>query len=705
MKKLFAKILSLTLAVVMSAFLFNGCGLVTKNEERDMAQIIATVSLDPALKTDIKKKELKAQFNSQGAYYVNYMGYTEQEAYETLLDELVKTEILTQQSILALTGKTGVLGNEEGLLKQASLVPENERTNKEKVLTTKNHDDKDMATLTKESPLDQFLTEYEYNVARFQVVYAIRSLLDTYIDEEEEEHNHSYENYAGTARATLTAPTEVEGNEYEIKEVEKYSVVDPELEMFKSYNALNRDYELGLDLSTYQTKYDLMMAVYEKFIEKFEITEREDKKAVTKLIKDLKKYGFISAQEAAGKVPTTAEEFLNISYFKDNLEVQYSTLIVAKYELALTNQQEKLIDKDDELYNAYLSIFNSQKAIYQHDYTAYEAAIEGATELSQVLYNPNFGGKYGQVLNLLIGFNDAQNDIIAKAEENTNLDAAQKKAVRDEVLKTLIVEDLRTSWVDAGYGVYDSANGVVTFKDQYCKTADLSKFMGSVYGASEYIEHDAYNNEITKHHFDAVKANQMSFEEFFNGKTGGFAGVAGIMGFNKYTTVIDGFGGKLQGVEETNALGTVLKEETLEKYRDLIYAFSTDSGSLSEGYGYFYSPKTSATKYVKEYADASKELINEGVGAYRIVATEDGYHVMLCTRVIEPSEEPITKQNFTSQLSEEGSIPYNFKEYQKQRVVYDNINKITSAFINANNKEPQVTLYKDAYKDLVEVKE
>ena len=82
MKKLFAKILSLTLAVVMSMFLFNGCGLVTKNEERDMAQIIATVSLDPDLKTDIKKKELKAQFNSQGAYYVNYMGYTEQETYE-----------------------------------------------------------------------------------------------------------------------------------------------------------------------------------------------------------------------------------------------------------------------------------------------------------------------------------------------------------------------------------------------------------------------------------------------------------------------------------------------------------------------------------------------------------------------------------------------------------------------------------------------
>ena len=149
MKKLFAKILSLTLAVVMSMFVLNGCGLVSVNEERDMAQIIATVSIDDSLSTDIKKRELQIQYVNQASYYVTYLGYTQKETYELLLDEIIKEEILTQQSMLALTGATSVIGNETGLFLQAKNVPEAERTNKEKVLTRLNYDDADMTTVLK----------------------------------------------------------------------------------------------------------------------------------------------------------------------------------------------------------------------------------------------------------------------------------------------------------------------------------------------------------------------------------------------------------------------------------------------------------------------------------------------------------------------------------------------------------------------------
>lgn len=694
MKKLFAKILSLALAVVMSTFVLNGCGLVSVNEERDMAQIIATISIDDSMKTDVKKRELQIQYVNQASYYVSYMGYTQKETYELLLDEIIKQEILTQQSMLALTGATDVLGNETGLFLQAKNVVDSERTTKEKVLTLPNYLGADMTTILKTDSYDKFLTDYEYTVARFKVLYAIRSLIDSYIDKEDEEHDHKFENYVGSARATLPAVSEEEGNEYELKYDEKLKVVDKESEFFKSHKNVNDKANLGLNLELYDNKYDLVMAVYKKYIEKFEITSREDKKAVNKLLKDLKEYGFISATEAQGQ-PVDADDFLALTYFKENLNTQYETSIIAKYELALTNQQEKTIDNNEELYNVYLNVFQSQKAIYKNDYTAYEAALENATEISQVVYHPNFGGKYGQILNLLIGFNDAQNNVIKSAEENKNLTDEQKLAVRNAMLSTLTVQDKRDSWVDAGYGDYDATTGKVTFKSQYCKTETLAQYIGKVYGAKEYVEHDSYDNEVTKHYFESVKPSILTFNEFLNGKSGEFVGVNSIMGFTSQD-------GKLQDVEDFNSLGTVLNEENLNKYRDLIYAFSTDDGSLSGGYGYLYSPKTSPTKYVTEFSNAAKYLIEKGVGSYKVVPTEYGYHVMLCARVIEPNEEPITKSTFIDDLSVENSLAYNFKEYQKARVVYDNINKITTAFINANNIEPKVIKHTKTYEDLLQ---
>ncbi|MBR6736935.1 MAG: hypothetical protein IKL82_01050 [Clostridia bacterium] len=693
MKKLFAKIISLTLAVVMSLFALNGCGLVTTNEERDMAQIIATVALDEDLSTDIKKSKLVTQFVNNASYYVNGQGYTVKETYELLLEDIVEREILAQQARLALTGATQEVGNEKGYFTQAQEVAEANRTTKEKVLTTKNHLGQEMTTVTKSDSLDKFLTEYEYNSAVFGVIYAINNYIESYMDEEDEEE-HEHESYAGTARATLSAPTEQEGNEYELKNDEKLSKIDKESSFYKSLKFIVEENDLDVDIDSYTDKYSVSMAVYKEYIESFKVEGREDKRAVSKIIKDLRELGLITSEEAAGKTPTTANEFLELSYFKASLNDQFSNLVISKYELALTNQQEKIMDNNEELYNVYLNVYESQEAIYKNDYTAYESALENATEVSQILYNPDFGGKYGQILNLLIGFNEAQNEVITNSKADKNLSDEELLNIRNSVLATLTAQDLRSSWVDAGYGEYNASTGKVTFKNQYCKTSSLSSFIGTVYGATDYTEKDEYNNEVTKHYFEAVKPTVMTFNEFLNGKTGVFDGVNQIMGFT-------GNSGVLTSVAEQNSLGYVLNEETLDKYQDLIYAFSTDGGSLSEGFGYLYSPKTSKTKYVQEYAEAAQRLINLGVGAYEVVATEYGYHIMLCARVIEPSTQPIVKIDFVSMLSVEDSIPYNFKEYQKSRVVYDNINKITTAFIN-RNLDSSVTYFENTYKDLLE---
>ena len=141
-----------------------------------------------------------------------------------------------------------------------------------------------------------------------------------------------------------------------------------------------------------------------------------------------------------------------------------------------------------------------------------------------------------------------------------------------------------------------------------------------------------------------------------------------------------------------------------EKFLDLIFAYSTDDGSLKEGYGYVYSPKTSATKYVPEFAESAKKVVAGGVGSYDVVATEFGYHIILCTKVIEPTTTAITYDKFLEDIKVKGTIPYLFKEYQKNRLVVENADKVTEAFFKSNLAS-SVRYFEDNYSDLFETQE
>lgn len=695
MKKLFAKIISLATAVMLCLFAFSGCELISTNVERDMDQDIVTVAVDSELSETIKKKELVSAFNSQGYYYVQYMGYTESQAYEMILENLVQSRIIVQQAKIALTGATSL--NSTGYFAQAAGVEEAKRTDKEKLLTTPNWETepKAMTTLTKTSSLESFMTEYEYWYARYSVLTQVRSLIDGYKDEVEE-HNHTNESYSGTVRATLTAPSEEAFDEVLMRYDSELKVINPDTSFYKTLANVNEKSELGIDFNAIlqdatKTNYDLALTVYKTYCEKFSAVSKEDKRAVNKLIKDLKDFGFVTSAELPKKSPETASEFLAISFFKTALKGQYENIITEKYELALQNEQEKKIDViseenagESELYKAYANIFNTQKAIYATDYTAYESALSTASESNLVLYNPNYkDGKYGYVVNLLIGFNEAQTAMLeAYKTDNPKLTDKQLEDARNSLLATLTAKDLRASWVESNYGEYK--DGVITFNDKYVKTDALKTFAGKVYGASKYEKEDGYGNHIDAYSFDSVIANEIPFSEFY-------AMLSSAMGFND--------SGKLENAtKEGNP--NLIKDEILEKYRDYVYAYSTDDGSLKENYGYLYSPKTSSTQYVKEFAEAAKRVVDKGVGAYEVVATDYGYHIILCSKVVEPSETIISPEDFKDLLDDKGSIPYMFKEYQKDRIVVDNVTKITDSFINAN-KENCVTFYEENYADLI----
>ena len=695
MKKLFAKIVSLITAVVLSTAVLSGCALIETDAEKDMALVVATVSLDENLKENVIKRDMVSAYTSN-AYYYQYYGTSNEDAYNEIINSLTQNLIVVQQAMKALVTTTGEEGNtEKGYFDQATEAVQNGNpTSKERVLAKNNWEGnpvsevnyngyKDKDIYGKLEILDDYLTEYEYALAHYNALLTIDTFISEFV-EKEESKTYSYETFKLTNRATLTIPTDKEGNEYELKN-------DPEISKItetykKSVETVSKKYNLGITFSDTDTKYDVALRVYNGVKEKFDIVSLDRQKALTKVISQLKKLGYIKASEA--KTPNKEELFTANTFFANVLKTEYETLIVSKYKLALVNQQENQVTKAN-LYSEYKSLFESQKIDFDKSSTNYEAKLESTSANSYVAYHPDYnkGSKYGYTANLLIGFNKEQQALVDAFENNAKFTDSERIEYRGEMLKNITAKDLRQTWVLSNLGEYDAQNNTFTFGKDYVKTDALKVFGGKIYGAKDYKYLDG-EDEKTAYTYQGISEVEIPFNTFINGI---FNDVMGV-------------------VPKTDAIVTVpnvtvkdgtIDDATMDKFRDLIYAFSTDGGSLSENYGYLYSPM--GTQFVEEFEDTQKELVTQGVGSMKIVATKFGYHIMLCTKVITPTgDEPLSLAKFEELLDVEGSMPYEFKAYKVNNLSSITVTDIVNSFIKKNAKnESVVQKFEKTYSDLI----
>lgn len=78
---------------IIAITVFAGCDVITKNEERDYNQSLATVKY-AGLTSTVTKGEFNESFNSLAYYYVYYYGYTVDEAADAILDSLAQRKLL-----------------------------------------------------------------------------------------------------------------------------------------------------------------------------------------------------------------------------------------------------------------------------------------------------------------------------------------------------------------------------------------------------------------------------------------------------------------------------------------------------------------------------------------------------------------------------------------------------------------------------------
>ena len=185
------------------------------------------------------------------------------------------------------------------------------------------------------------------------------------------------------------------------------------------------------------------------------------------------------------------------------------------------------------------------------------------------------------------------------------------------------------------------------------------------------------------------------------------------MGFDsfvsEYVTTLTGIENKKFVKGDASTIGKIAdyNDTVRNAFDDLLYAFSTDPGCLGQYYGYLYSPITSHSTYVKEFADASAAVVAQGVGAYTIVATEFGYHIILCTAVVDGDPYGVdAKDQFIADLSDEDSIACKYKEIKYNSLSSDWISKLANNFINGyfgeSGKDNDCVKYNaKSYSDLI----
>lgn len=608
MKKFLAAIITILMAVVMCFSAF-GCNITSINSKKDNAQVVAEVNIlgDDYQSQKITKQDMVIAYYSYGYFYA-YYGYSQSQIFQTIIENLIGTEIMLQTVMDKYEKDDNVVKNTE----------------------------KEIYTV------ERYLSAEEIRDAKYNTILNVNQLIDNYVVEEE----IYQETFAGTVR---TAPTGAANTE---KEDDKDAYI-----------------EKGI--------YDIAVG-------------EERHSAYNKLIDFIKKSGFLGDY---------INDISQTDFYKDTYEGYLQTQLLKKYSEEYTDSFrreytfESLKTRYEEMYNAQVN--------NNSDVSSFEDALSNATASSPVVYTPYSG--YGYVYNLLLGVSDAQSEDITELKSEIT-DNAKFLEGRKTILSATVVKDLRSSWIISGYD-FDGTKftGDYTFTDNYSLP-----FQGVVTKVK-----DATEDESAVYSVDSV--NEFGLDEF-------------IEFMNDYL-----YGGNVGSKQDDPSVyykadvakGTAVEYD--EKINELLFAFSTDDGSLNTYKGYVINPVKdlgSSDQWVKEFADAGRELLTMGGNSYIVVASDYGYHVMFYSAICSANDNYPTLESYLSSLDSTMGGYSSWEEYFNYIVdnwedfedsdlyLYNFMNahinadsaysKHETATVNANRYDnKKVKVYESRYKDLL----
>ncbi len=674
MKKFLLKIITIVLSLIVVTGSVASCGLFETDVDEDMKQVVATVDIGDGIEAeDIYKRELISGFMSYGYMYVQSYGYTTSATYELILDNLINNKIILQNAKVELAKvdtrantndvidaiKNGGKGYELALLASPSDVKAFENANaslctKEKKYSAEYFEGlaNYVATTYKDKKVgaDDAIFRFVDADDIWQIISdtkdSVNSLLESFKGVEEE---HDHEDVSYTIRTTPTMDAD-EDEEFTDEEIAKFKSNLIRIESNKDLNALTDAYDRFLEIGLIDSN------------------ESYDASIKDKQARDV--------------------SILNLTYFKSAIVGSLEAKIIEKYEDVLREKHQLKADVEadqNSLWDSYVALQNAQKEQFAGDVSSLETALGAISDSSFVAYNELSG--YAYVSHLLIQYGA---DVKADLEEaiKGNVTNAKVKEEVNNAVKNVKAQDLRSSWVQAGYGVYE--NGGVRFTSDYVYTDVLATFDGTIERISAHTEENEAGQEVLHLNYYGVKGNEIDYDAFRTLAS-------------KVITGNDSANPLELDVVNTVADYATVKEDVKNRFEDLKFAYSTDEGNFNNYLGYLYSPVTSDTQYVKAFAEACAKAIEEGAGSYVMFGSyEYGLHIVLCTEIAADYLLYTDKATFVSALSEEGSVAYNFLTATNDLLETNYISKLANTFVQDGlKKEGCVVKNEKALKDLI----
>ena len=353
--------------------------------------------------------------------------------------------------------------------------------------------------------------------------------------------------------------------------------------------------------------------------------------------------------------------FESSSYYQNVLTSEYEAIILNNYNKALSKQirQEYTFEKLSE---EFLNRFNTQKNWSNQQFVD---SLSSASLAEPILYSKY--GEYGYVYNLLLG---AGEEVEAKIKEiDENKSDKDRELERKDLLKDTKVKDLRASWILSGYDF----DGTKFTGDYALAKEDSLEFKGTVVkGEGEDAKYSITNTK---------EFNLDDFVKMMEEYVYGEEQTPVTLSETEYSVF-----------RKVNSNADIKDYD--KKINELLFAFSTDPGSLNTYKGYAIKPavETGDEEYVETFANAARELLIMGKSSYVMVASDFGYHVLFYSQVfngnysVVDAENPSLtaylqslygEKNWTEELAK---IVDNFEDYEDtDNYLYQLLKSVSSA--------------------------
>lgn len=738
-KRLIGTLLASSIALSAA---FTGCSLVSSNNKADMQQVIATVNIskaedklsktDAALisnykdavgTTEIYKNELIAYYLNYGSSYLNY-GYSYSDVFNMFINGLVENAVLTQYATMYLLDyKAGmavldnvyVEGAQVDSAKIASVLAEynGKKTYVEKLeylLTDSNEED----------------PEADVKIAKYNFYVTLNTTLDSfeqrYLDDEDSSSG------SGT-RATPKG-------------------VDVEQENF--YPA-NEDGTLNYNV---YTGYELHQLVASGDYQKDALT------GTTKSTRAMAYNTFINTLVENGLVDFNEDllDIENMEYMQREYASRLENRLINKYyDLYEKEQEEKL--SDEGAYDYLNKVYNKFMGMQEKDAESFSSTFSNMSDSSFVLYAPDTEGEgtYGFVYNILLPFSNAQSARLTAlqtqyADSDTSDYTYKFYQERNQLLKQIQTTDQRAAWfngttdysfkAEEGAEFYAGNNNrqYLFFENNLTKTdryEQLDKYIGQyayngrVYELEDggyqlipekltiddmlsefkaYVDFVLGDGAVTFNGYDPAAGNQAYYENltadnFFTEETRGEDVKAKDrkIDYNNFiymTGKVD-----LQISSDADFRSNLLNKDSrqykaLSAVNELQYAYTTDTGVLSQYIGYSVT-LGDTTGYIKEFETAAHEAIERGAGSFNVCAGNYGWHLIYVTYTFSPDGGEVYTPDW-SNVKVEGTFENFFYEWVKNNDVKEISTTRRTDIMTQFNKDTTVTKIQANYQNLLD---